>query len=89
MEIILLYRKHSDTLTLLGACRHALAAVASPSRDTDVLMVREITEFQSKSESWYPNAPHPPTGDWWRERRASYKKRGFPMKNTKRYNDGG
>jgi hypothetical protein len=41
---------------------HAPAAVAFPSWDTDVLPVREITQFQSKSESLYPNAPHPPTG---------------------------
>jgi hypothetical protein len=28
---IMLWRKHSETLTLLGACKHAPAAVASPS----------------------------------------------------------
>jgi hypothetical protein len=69
--------KTFKTLTFLGACRHAPAAVASPSWDIDALPVREITEFQSKSESLYPNAPRPPTGDWWRKRGALYKKRVF------------
>ena len=35
--------------------------------------------FQQSKPS-RPNAPRPPTGDWWRKRGASYKKRGFPMK---------
>ena len=41
-----------------------------PSWDIDVVPVREIIQFQSKSESLYPNPPHPPTGEWWRRRGA-------------------
>jgi len=38
--------KHSGTLTLVEACRHAPAAVASPSWDIDVLPERESHNFQ-------------------------------------------
>jgi hypothetical protein len=34
-----------------------------PSGDIDVLLVREITQFQSKAELDYPNAPRPLTGE--------------------------
>jgi hypothetical protein len=37
--------------------------VVSPSGDIDVVPVREITQFQSKSESLSPNAPRPLTGE--------------------------
>jgi hypothetical protein len=49
-------------LDVLGTCRHALTAVASPSGNIGIIPVREITQFQSKSESLYPYAPRPPDG---------------------------
>ena len=74
-----LWRKHSETLTLLGACRHAPAAGASPLWDIGIVPVEEITQFPENFESLYPDAPRPPTGDWWRKRGASYKTKRFSI----------
>jgi len=47
------------------AYNHWSAAVASPSGDSDVLPVREITQFPANPTVASQCAPSP-TGDWWR-----------------------
>jgi len=61
-------QKKSDAF---GGMLHDPATVASPYQDNDVLPVREITLFFSKSIPVHRNASRPPMGDWWRKRGAS------------------